>query len=65
MNQTREETTVQDSQPRPRKLTLARETLRSLGDAPLARAAGGALETEYACYETWWDCDTSGTMDVK
>jgi hypothetical protein len=44
MNQTGEKTTVQDSQPRARKLTLARETLRSLGDATLARAAGGTFE---------------------
>lgn len=44
MNQTGEESTVRDSQPRPRKLTLARETLRSLGDATLARAAGGTFE---------------------
>lgn len=44
MNQTGEKTTVQDGQPRPRKLTLARETLRSLGDATLARAAGGTFE---------------------
>ena len=44
MNQTGEETTVQDSQPRPRKLTLARETLRTLGDATLTRAAGGTFE---------------------
>jgi hypothetical protein len=44
MNQTGEETTVQDSQARPRKLTLARETLRTLGDATLARAAGGTFE---------------------
>ena len=65
MNQTGKETTVHDSQPRPRKLTLARETLRSLGDATLARAAGGMLETDYACYDTYWACDTSGTMDVK
>jgi hypothetical protein len=46
-----EETTLQDSQPRPRKLTLTRETLRSLGDATLERAAGGTYEepTLYAC----------------
>lgn len=43
MNQTGEETPVQDSPPRPRRLTLTRETLRSLGDATLARAAGGTL----------------------
>lgn len=44
MKQSGEETTVQDSQPRSRKLTLARETLRTLGDATLARAAGGTFE---------------------
>jgi hypothetical protein len=48
-----EETTLQDSQPRPRKLTLTRETLRSLGDATLERAAGGTFEeprgSEYGC----------------
>ncbi len=37
---------MRDSQPRPRRLTLARETLRSLGDATLARAAGGTLFDE-------------------
>jgi hypothetical protein len=70
MNQSGEEITVQDSQPRPRKLTLARETLRSLGDATLARAAGGALfeqeSTQPGCYTSPWDCpDTSGTTDVQ
>jgi hypothetical protein len=70
MNQTGEETTVQDSQPRPRKLTLARETLRSLGDATLARAAGGNLfeqeSTQPGCYTGPWDCpDTSFDLDTK
>lgn len=69
MNETGKETTLQESQPRPRKLTLSRETLRSLGDATLARAAGGAMETttlatDYACYDTYWACDTSGTMAI-
>ena len=69
MNQTGEETTVQDSQPRPRKLTLTRETLRTLGDAMLARAAGGGLivqSNEPGCYTSPWDCpETSATTDVK
>lgn len=65
MNQTGEETTVQDSQPRPRKLTLSRETLRTLGDATLERAAGGMMETDYACYDTTWACDTSGTIEAQ
>jgi hypothetical protein len=78
MKQTGKETTVQHSQPRSRKLTLARETLRSLGDATLARAAGGTLfdagaglmyeqeSTQPGCYTSPWDCpDTSFDLDTK
>lgn len=63
MNQTGQETIVQDSQPRPRRLTLARETLRSLGDATLARAAGGTLFEEPMDFggNTTWGRETSGS----
>jgi hypothetical protein len=77
MNQPGDEITVQDSQPRSRKLTLARETLRSLGDATLARAAGGTLfveagpvfeqqSTQPGCHTSPWDCpETSAALDPK